>query len=95
MSCGVGFRRGSDSALLWLWCRPVATAPIGPLAWESPFAMEAAQEIAKRQKKKTKQKNSRLEQTLWPIITSWFICFASRDVFKGEGKKNPGRFGSV
>ena len=21
-------------ALLWLWCRPVVTAPIGPLAWE-------------------------------------------------------------
>ena len=21
-----------DLALLWLWCRPVATAPIGPLA---------------------------------------------------------------
>src|SRR5512135_1808292 len=34
MSCGVGCRRGSDPALLWLWCRPVATAPIRPLAWE-------------------------------------------------------------
>ena len=28
MSCGVGCRRGSDPALLWLRCRPVATAPI-------------------------------------------------------------------
>ena len=28
VSCGVGRRRGSDPALLWLWCRPVATAPI-------------------------------------------------------------------
>ena len=27
-SCGVGHRRGSDLALLWLWRRPVATAPI-------------------------------------------------------------------
>ena len=26
-------RRGSDPELLWLWRRPVATAPIGPLAW--------------------------------------------------------------
>ena len=26
MSCGVGHRLGSDPALLWLWCRPAATA---------------------------------------------------------------------
>ena len=28
MSCAVGRRHGSDPALLWLWCRLVATAPI-------------------------------------------------------------------
>ena len=54
MSCGVGRRRGSDPELLWLWRRPVATAPIGPLAWESPHATGAAQEKAKRQKNKIK-----------------------------------------
>ena len=54
MSCGVGCRRGSDPALLWLWRRAVATAPIGPLAWEPPHAVGAAQEIAKRQKRKKK-----------------------------------------
>src|SRR5512147_2690885 len=32
MSCGVGRRRGLDLALLWLWCRLAAAAPIGPLA---------------------------------------------------------------
>ena len=32
VSCGVGCRLGSDPALLWLWRRPVATAPIQPLA---------------------------------------------------------------
>ena len=39
--------------LLWLWRRLAATAPIGPLAWESPYAVGAAQdqEIAERQKK--------------------------------------------
>jgi len=47
VSCGVGCRRGSDPALLWLWHRPVATAPIQPLAWEPPYAEGAAQEIAK------------------------------------------------
>jgi len=33
----------------------VATAAIGPLAWESPYAVGAAQEIAKRQKIKIKK----------------------------------------
>ena len=49
MSCGVGHRRGSDPTLLllWLWCRPAAIAPIGPLAWEPAHAMGAA---LKRQK---------------------------------------------
>ena len=31
-----------NPALLWLWCRPVATAPIRPLAWELPYATDAA-----------------------------------------------------
>ena len=40
--------------LLWLWCRPAAVAPIGPLAWEPPYAVGVALEKAKRQKiKKT------------------------------------------
>ena len=56
MSCGVGYRRNSDLALLWLWCRPVATAPIRPLAWEPPYAVGVALENTKRQKKKKKKK---------------------------------------
>ena len=32
MSCGVDRRHGSDPELLWLWRRPVVTAPIRPLA---------------------------------------------------------------
>ena len=55
MSCGVGCRHGLDTALLWLWHRPVAMAPIGLLAWESPYAARAALEKAKRQKQKTKK----------------------------------------
>ena len=50
MSYGVDRRRSSDPALLWLWCRPVATALTKPLAWEPPYAASAA---LKRQKKKT------------------------------------------
>ena len=51
MSCGVGCRRGSDPVLLELWCRPVATASIRLLAWETPNAVGAA---LKRQKGKNK-----------------------------------------
>ena len=47
MSCGVGPRRGSDPALLWLWHRSAATAPIRPLAWGLPYAAGVAQEMTK------------------------------------------------
>ena len=51
VSCGVGRRHGSDSTLLWLWCKPAATAPIRPLAWKPPYAPD---EALKRQKTKKK-----------------------------------------
>ena len=56
VSYGVGCRRGSDPALLWLWLCLAATAPIRPLAWEPPYAEGTAQEMAK---KKTKKKKNR------------------------------------
>ena len=31
-----------DPALLWLWRRPAAAAPIRPLAWEPPYAAGVA-----------------------------------------------------
>ena len=52
MSCGVGRRRGLDLALLWLWLRMAATAPIRPLAWEPPCA---AGEALKRHRTKKKK----------------------------------------
>ena len=55
MSCGVCHRCGSDPALLWLWHSPMATNLIRPLAWEPPYAVGAAQEKAKRQKKKKRR----------------------------------------
>ena len=51
MSCGVGRRRGLGLALLWLRRRPVATAPIRPLAWEPPYATGAALEKDPPQKR--------------------------------------------
>ena len=52
MSCGVVHRHGSDPALLWLWHRLAATAAIGPLAWEPPYAAGMALEKDKKTKKK-------------------------------------------
>ena len=54
MSCGVGHRRGSDPALLWLWCRLAAVAQIGPLAWEPPYATGAA--LKKKKKRREREK---------------------------------------
>ena len=53
MSCGVGCRRSLDPALLWLWRRPAATAPIRPLVWEPPYAVGVALKIQKTNKQKT------------------------------------------
>ena len=52
MCCGIGGRRSSDPALLWLWCRQAAAAPIGPLAREPPYATG---EALKKEKKKESQ----------------------------------------
>ena len=50
MICGVGLRCSSDLALLCLWCRPAAAAPVQPLAWELPYAVD----VALKRKKKMK-----------------------------------------
>ena len=42
------------SHVLWLWCRPAATAQIRPLAWEPAYAVGAALEKAKKKKKRQK-----------------------------------------
>ena len=40
-----------DLALLWLWRRPGAAAPTGPLAWEPPYAAGGALEKTKKKKR--------------------------------------------
>ena len=52
VSCGVGWRRGSDPELLWLWHRLAAAALIQHLTWELSYATGVA---LQRQKNKTKQ----------------------------------------
>ena len=57
VTCGVGRGSDLDSALLWLWCRPAAVAPTGPLAWELPYAMCPA---LKSTKIKNRNKNTKV-----------------------------------
>ena len=54
MTCGVGGKCGSDPELLCFWRRPVAAAPIRPLARELPYAEGVAVEKTKKKKKKKK-----------------------------------------
>ena len=68
LSCGVGCRHGSDPNLLWLWCRPVATALIGPLAWEPPYATGAALKGQKTKKEERKKERN-------PISLFYFFVF--------------------
>ena len=50
VSCSVGCRRDLDLMLLGLWHRPVAAAPIQPLAWELPYAVAALKRPEKKKK---------------------------------------------
>ena len=56
VSCGVGHKCGLDLALLWLWRRLEATAPIQPLAWEPPYAVGVA--LKQNKTKKTPPKRN-------------------------------------
>ena len=81
MSCGVVCRLSLDPTLLWLWHRLAATALIRLLAWEPPHAVEAPQEMAKRQKK-----NLNIEPPYDPAIlllsTYPDKTFIQKDIFK-------------
>ena len=66
MSCSVGHRHDSDLALLWLWCRPAAAAPVRPLAWELPYAAGAP---LKRQNIKIKISIKCPLQDSFPFLT--------------------------
>ena len=56
MNCGVVHRRGSDLTLLWPWCRLEVVAPIRPLTWELPYAVDVALKKKKERKRKEKEK---------------------------------------
>ena len=61
MSCGAGHRRGLDLALLWLWGRPAATAPIGPASLGNSMCFGCSPKKTK-DKKNPKTENALLIQ---------------------------------
>ena len=67
VSCGVGGRRGLDLALLWLWCRLAAVAPIRPLAWAST-CHRCGPKKSKKKKKKIVSPPSHLSYYLYFIL---------------------------
>ena len=50
----------SDLSWLWLWHRLAATPPIGPLAWELPYAVGAALKEKKKKKKGKRKKKKKI-----------------------------------
>ena len=94
MSCGVGCRRGSDPTLLWLWRRPVATAPIQPLAWEPPYAAGAAQEIATTTTKDKKTKKTKKQNKTRIPISVFLFLFKATPVAYGRSQAR-GQIGAV
>ena len=64
MSRSVGRRCCSDPALLWVWCRLAAAAPIRPLAWELLYAAGEA-----LQSKKNQNQRKLIPRTSYSSIT--------------------------
>ena len=89
MSCSVGYRQGSDPALLWLWLwhRPAAKAPIRPLAWKPPYAVGGALKKDKKIKKKNTHTHTNQTGAYKQLLRSFHskildkLLQSSRDVF--------------
>ena len=74
VSCGVGRRLSSDPVLLWLWYRLAATAPIGPLAWQLPYASGVALKSKKKKRRRNpaiKHFESRVPAGIKGSVVSW------------------------
>jgi len=89
VSCGVGCRLGSNLVLLWLWCRLAATAPLGPLVWEPPYAAGAA---LKDKKNQTKQKTKEItiykflmEGCVLTMVATCMLKSTADKMFVGSG----------
>ena len=87
VTCSVGCRHCSEPLLLWLWCRPVATVLIRPLAWEPPYAVGAAVEKPKSQKKRRLRETplAFLEENFHTSSTSYLVLLKNRLMRMHEG----------
>ena len=74
MSCDIGHRRNLDLVLLWLWRRPVATAPIRPLAWEAPYALGAD----------LKKKKAKILHIIINGLLKLINCFYNKIIYKNK-----------
>ena len=75
MSCGVGCTCGSDPVLLWLWCRPVATAPIRLLAWEIHMPWEWPKKWQKDKKNINTHFKKKTINLYSPKMSKWLLEF--------------------
>ena len=75
MSCGIGGRHSSDSALLWLWHKPGSAALIPPLARGLPYDVGEALKSKKKKKKKKKKKDFPVIYWVFFFFCIYFIAF--------------------
>ena len=85
MSHGEVCRCGSNPALLWLWHRPGAVAPMRPLAWEPPYATGVALKRPNththtHKNKKTKKKEKRIGRMRGHILRRQLMGLASLNI---------------
>ena len=86
VSCGVICRCDSDPALLWLWCRPAAVAPVQLLAWEILYAVGVVLKSKNKKQKNPKMWSSPLVQQVkdpgvftadtWVAAVAWLRYLA-------------------
>ena len=81
VSFGVGHRGSSDSGLLWLWF--ASAAPIGPLAWELPYATSAA--LKSKKKKPDENKNISVYYSIFHIHNFWAMIMIQNLFFRATG----------
>ena len=50
--------------MLWLWCRPAATVPVRPLAWEPSYATGSSPRINKKKKVGSLERVNKIDKHL-------------------------------
>jgi len=74
MSCGVG---QTQLVLLWLWCRLGAAALIQSLAWELPYATDAALKSQKEEKERRRRRRGGEARLVTAFLACWHPSFPS------------------